>query len=84
MTPLLKRLEASGLVRRTRNPDNERQVVIALTDQGKILRLHAGCLEDALLSASGKTPADLAALNRKVRELRDQIYNYTGSWAAPL
>lgn len=84
LTPLLKRLEASGLVRRTRNPDNERQVVIALTDQGKALRLRAGCLGDALLGASGKTPGDLAALNRNVRELRDEIYHHTGSWPAPL
>src|ERR1043165_4498595 len=29
LTPLLKRLEAAGLLRRTRNPENERQVVIA-------------------------------------------------------
>src|SRR5690606_39076894 len=38
LTPLLKRLEAAGLVRRTRNPQNERQVVIGLTDQGRAMR----------------------------------------------
>lgn len=32
LTPLLKRLETSGLLRRTRNLSNERQVVIALTE----------------------------------------------------
>jgi len=84
LTPLLKRLEASGLVHRTRNPENERQVVVALTDEGKTLRLRGGCLGDALLGASGKTPDNLAALNRNVRQLRDQIYDHMGSWSAPL
>ncbi|TJV02774.1 MAG: MarR family transcriptional regulator, partial [Mesorhizobium sp.] len=53
LTPLLKRLEAAGLLRRTRNPANERQVVVALTDKGRELRSRAGCLADALLSSSG-------------------------------
>jgi DNA-binding MarR family transcriptional regulator len=38
LTPLLKRLEAAWLVRRTRNPDNKRQVVVALADGGLVLR----------------------------------------------
>ena len=84
LTPLLKRLETSGLVHRSRNPQNERQVVVALTDEGKALRLRGGCLGDALLSASGKTPGDLATLNKGIRELRNQIYDHTGSWSAPL
>jgi DNA-binding MarR family transcriptional regulator len=33
LTPLLKRMEAAGLLRRTRNPENERQVIIALTPE---------------------------------------------------
>src|SRR5688572_33233252 len=35
LTPLLKRLESAGLVQRARNPENERQVVVALTEQGR-------------------------------------------------
>ena len=84
LTPLLKRLETSGLVHRSRNPENERQVVVALTDEGKALRLRGGCRGDALLSAPGKTPGDLATLNKGIRELRNQIYDHTGSWSAPL
>ena len=74
MTPLLKRLEAAGLVRRTRNPDNERQVVVALTAQGRALRPRAGCLGEALLAASGQSPKQLGELNREIRQLRDMIY----------
>ncbi|BCH13572.1 MULTISPECIES: MarR family winged helix-turn-helix transcriptional regulator [unclassified Mesorhizobium] len=83
LTPVLKRLEAAGLVRRTRNPDNERQVVVALTDQGRAIRSRAGCLGDALLSASGQTPAHLGELNRNVRGLRDMIYSHVGGWNSP-
>lgn len=83
LTPLLKRLESAGLLRRTRNPDNERQVVIGLTDEGRALRSRAGCLGDALLGTSGHTPDRLGVLNRQVRQLRDDIYAKLGSWAAP-
>jgi DNA-binding MarR family transcriptional regulator len=74
LTPLLKRLEANGLVRRTRNPDNERQVIVALTDGGRALEAKAGCLGEKLLASSGDTPAHLGALNRDVRALRDALY----------
>lgn len=80
LTPLLKRLEAAGMVSRTRNPSNERQVVVALTDAGRALQSRAGCLGDALLEASGQSPAALADLNRDIRALRDAIYGKVGGW----
>lgn len=80
LTPLLKRLEEAGLVSRTRNPDNERQVVVALTAEGKRIRPDTGCLNNALLAASGESPQALAALNRDVKHLRDAIYGQLGSW----
>ncbi len=84
LTPLLKRLEAAGFLQRTRNPENERQVVIALTDQGSALQSRAGCLNDALLAISGQPLANLGALNREVRQLRDTIYKNLGDWDAPV
>ncbi|WP_207458187.1 MarR family transcriptional regulator [Azospirillum sp. SYSU D00513] len=81
LTPLLKRLEAARLVRRTRNPGNERQVIVALTDEGRALENRAGCLGEALLDASGQTPAELGDLNREVRRLRDGIYSRIGRWS---
>ncbi|MBA1273027.1 MarR family winged helix-turn-helix transcriptional regulator [Stutzerimonas azotifigens] len=84
LTPLLKRLEAAGLVRRTRNPHNERQVVVALTEQGRALQSDAGCLGDSLLQASGQSPAELAELNRHIRQLRDAIYSGMDGWSPPV
>lgn len=80
LTPLLKRLEAAGMVRRNRNPSNERQVVVALTDAGRTLKSRAGCLGDALLIASGQSPAALADLNRDIKALRDAVYARVGGW----
>ncbi len=82
LTPLLKRLESAGLLRRTRNPQNERQVVVELTDQGRALRSRAGCLADALIAASGQSSSQLNELNRAVRDLRDAIYAGTGGWSS--
>jgi DNA-binding MarR family transcriptional regulator len=78
LTPLLKRLETAGLLRRTRNPRNERQVLINLTDKGKNIRGGAGCLGDALLAATGETSAELERLNREITALRNAIYRRTG------
>ncbi len=80
LTPLLKRLEAAGFVQRARNPDNERQVIVALTDAGRGLESKAGCLGEALLEASGQSPKALGDLNQDVRRLRDNIYDSIGGW----
>jgi len=80
LTPLLKRLEEAGLVRRTRNPENERQVLVELTEPGHALRTRAGRLGEALLSVSGETAQRLAVLNSHVRRLRDAIYARIGGW----
>jgi DNA-binding MarR family transcriptional regulator len=81
LTPLLKRLESAGLVRRTRNPENERQVEVTLTPEAQALRSRTACLGDALLSTSGQTAIQLGELNRSVRQLRDVLYEGTGKWS---
>lgn len=81
LTPLLKRLEAAGLVRRTRNPENERQVVISLTPAGGGMQETTRCLGETLFAASGQSPKQLAALNKDLRRLRDAIYAHTGEGA---
>lgn len=83
LTPLLKRLEEAGLVTRTRNPENQRQVVVSLTGDGRAIRSQAGCLGNALLEASLQSPTELNELNRDIRRLRDAIYSQLGSWAPP-
>lgn len=74
LTPLLKRLEAAGLVTRTRNPRNEREVLIETTPAGETLRDEAGCLGERLLEVSGTPITGLVDLNRQVKQFRDHIY----------
>lgn len=74
LTPILKRLEHAGLVQRIRNQENQREVIVKLTHQGKAMRFDAVCLNDSLLEMSGQSAADLARLNRDIVGLRDTIY----------
>ena len=71
ITPLVKRLEQAGHVVRKRNPSDERQVKVLLTDQGRALRAETRFLTDALYEKSGMTFEALADLNTKVQALRD-------------
>ena len=72
VTPLVKRLEAAGLLSRTRNPKDERQVNVTLTDEGRAVRKDAQCLTNELLK-SGLEPQKLVALNTQVADLRDRL-----------
>ncbi|MFJ7910458.1 MarR family winged helix-turn-helix transcriptional regulator [Kitasatospora sp. NPDC096204] len=69
LSPLLKRLEAAGLVRRERSPEDERSVTVRLTSEGSVLRERAGQVPRRLLAATGLPLEDLAAL----RGLLDRV-----------
>jgi DNA-binding MarR family transcriptional regulator len=69
VTPLVKRLEAAGFLTRTRNPADERQVQVRLTDKGRDMRERCGCLAEALLARSGMAIDQLQSLNRDVKAL---------------
>jgi DNA-binding MarR family transcriptional regulator len=71
ITPLVKRLEQAGHVVRRRNPADERQVKVSLTDQGRAVRANTRDLADALFEKSKMTVADLVALNTRIKALRD-------------
>jgi DNA-binding MarR family transcriptional regulator len=71
ITPLMKRLELAGHVVRQRNPADERQVRVQLTDQGRAVRAQTRTLATALYDKSGMTVDEVADLNTRVRALRD-------------
>ena len=73
LTPLLKRLEAAHLVRRTRSSEDERRVLIALTVQGQALRERAKAVPPAIFSASGCSLGELSSLRKSLVALRDQL-----------
>ena len=73
ITPLVKRLEQAGQVVRQRNPADERQVKVRLTDQGRAVRAETRTLADALYGKSGLTVDEVADLNRRVTALRESF-----------
>ena len=62
LTPLLKRLERAGLVERVRSRQDERQVIISLTDAGKKLRSEAEFVPNAVFRATGCTQDEARTL----------------------
>src|SRR6478735_12768936 len=73
LTPLLKRLEAAGLVKRTRSTEDERQVIVALTAQGEALKEKARSLPLSILAASECSVPELTALKSEIVALRDRL-----------
>lgn len=73
LTPLLKRMEAAGLVRRVRDALDERQVRIFLTEHGEALRDQAHCLPGAMGACIGQDAADLKALTLELIAVRDKL-----------
>lgn len=73
LTPLLKRLEASSLIQRTRDESDERQVRITLTKEGRALRKKAQCIPHDVLCASGQTHEVLESLRAQLSTIRDDL-----------
>ncbi len=73
LTPLLKRLETAGLITRTRNPKDEREVLLHLTEGGRVLKSQAAnimrCVEDAL----GLDAETISAIKASVDRIRDKL-----------
>lgn len=74
LTPLLKRLEAEGLLSRTRSREDERVVVVELTEAGRALQDKAMGIPQCILGASGleldqlrKLQSDLIALRANLQ-----------------
>lgn len=62
LSPLLKRLEAGGFVTRTRQIDDERSVLVGLTERGRALEAHAADVQHAVSAATGLSDAEIATL----------------------
>lgn len=64
LSPLLKRLEAAGRVRRERSSEDERSVTVRLTEDGTALRERALRVPPGILAASGVSVDELVALQQ--------------------
>jgi DNA-binding MarR family transcriptional regulator len=73
LTPLLKRLETSGLISRIRAVEDERRVHITLTAAGRKLKSRAAKIPDCILSAAQCPVPELVSLTRQVQALRQRL-----------
>ncbi|MBO1360462.1 MarR family transcriptional regulator [Acetobacter sacchari] len=74
LTPILKKLETLGFLRRGRDPKDERQVIISLTDAGRALREKGA--QRTLVKASGLNQDEFRALQRSITTLRDNLVRH--------
>jgi len=73
LTPLLKRLEAAGRIRRQRQTEDERQVGLWLTEAGRALKAEAAAVPAALLCRYGGEAEQLGVLRDTLHALRHTL-----------
>jgi DNA-binding MarR family transcriptional regulator len=76
LTPLLKRLEAIGLLDRNRDPSDERQVRVRLTSAGLALQKKARDIPRCILEATGLSLPDLRRLLRAIVAVRGKLLRF--------
>jgi DNA-binding MarR family transcriptional regulator len=74
LTPILKKLEAMGYLRRQRDAGDERQVLLSLTAEGRKLRERAFPM--SLADATGLTSAEFPVVRDAVVKLRDNLVKH--------
>ncbi|MBC7468192.1 MAG: MarR family transcriptional regulator [Ramlibacter sp.] len=73
LTPLLKRLEAAGMVSRIRALDDERRVHVTLTAAGRKLKSRASRIPACIAEAVHCPLPDILSLTRQVQALRQRL-----------
>lgn len=69
LSPLLKRLEAKGYVRRAKDPHDDRALAVGLTEEGRALREQALAIPPAIVERLGIPLADLEDLQRRLTQV---------------
>ena len=76
LTPLLKRMEAAGLLTRTRAVDDERRVIVGLTAAGRALRRKAEGVPVAVACATHCNLDELTSLTTRLQALRANVADH--------
>ncbi|MES1941261.1 Organic hydroperoxide resistance transcriptional regulator, MarR-family protein [Salinisphaera sp. T5B8] len=73
LTPLLKRMEKTGLIARERDSEDERRVLISVTDEGRDLQHKSAEIHEAMLCQIELTRPEALALRERIMELADTL-----------
>ncbi|MBH0172550.1 MarR family transcriptional regulator [Fictibacillus sp. 23RED33] len=79
LTPMLKRMEANGLVERKRSPEDERSVIISLTEKGEGLKEKAECIPSQLTENILMKKEEMTLLNKTLTSMLDLLQNHSNS-----
>jgi DNA-binding MarR family transcriptional regulator len=74
LTPLLKRLEARGLIRRDRSSEDERQVIVTVTEAGRALKVRAAGIPGCIAQAIGRELPEIVRLRDDLGGLRAALF----------
>ncbi|WP_226669458.1 MarR family winged helix-turn-helix transcriptional regulator [Metabacillus litoralis] len=74
LTPMLKRMEANGLITRKRSLEDERVVLITLTEKGENLKQEANCIPKQLVEKLMLNESDLIQLNNILSSLIGKLH----------
>ena len=77
LTPLLKRMEAAGLLMRKRFDTDERSVCVNLSQKGQKLKSKASAIPLCLIEASCTPQAEIKTLTQRIQKLRTQLIAQT-------
>ncbi|WP_432524724.1 MarR family winged helix-turn-helix transcriptional regulator [Kineococcus sp. SYSU DK006] len=83
LSPLLKRLEAAGLLERRRLPEDQRTLAVTLTDRGRRLREQALSVPRQVVERLGMDVAELQALRDGLSHVIDAAVAAEGDAGAP-
>jgi DNA-binding MarR family transcriptional regulator len=81
LSPLLKRLQAAGLIERERRSEDERSVLVTLTASGEQLRREASGIPQLIVDAYELTARDFEELQATLRRLAESVTTTTDSHA---
>ncbi|MDY0969767.1 MarR family transcriptional regulator [Siccibacter turicensis] len=73
LTPLLKRLEAAGLLRRLRSRQDERQVAVTLTEAGQALKAKAAGIPESIRCTASCDMESLTTMKTQLEAFRDKL-----------
>jgi MarR family transcriptional regulator, organic hydroperoxide resistance regulator len=73
LSPVLKRMQADGLLTRQRDPSDERNLSLALTPKGQALKEKATGVNNTFGAACGLGSDDIAALRSQLAKLRNRL-----------
>jgi len=73
LSPLLKRLEQAGLIGRARDPRDERQVIVSLTEKGAGMQCQVDAIMGAIGQATGCAMSEIADLREQLQRLKANL-----------